>query len=172
MSGGRAQLTCFIPVHHPTLPTDLSLIMTDNEKRVAAQAMARYQATPIHSLPPEIMREIFILATDTRHFCFKRLPIPHNPILAVCHDWRHIALNTAALWSRFHLRRGVYPLREPGDLGYHQSHRSCAYLWCEEAFEFWLSHSGNDLIDIYHFDQYFDTTIWPRLVDQAHRWRT
>ncbi|EJT98670.1 hypothetical protein DACRYDRAFT_118479 [Dacryopinax primogenitus] len=70
-------------------------------------AFATFLATPIHSLPSEILLDIFDLAIDeiwTRntkegHDCAFKLS-------HVCHRWRNIMLNYSVMWHRIYIGDG------------------------------------------------------------------
>ncbi|KAK0231975.1 hypothetical protein EDD85DRAFT_792885 [Armillaria nabsnona] len=69
---------------------------------------------PIHSLPPEILSEIFLLTTGKLYSMFN----PHlsGPwrLARVCHRWRDTAAGLPALWSSFMLD---WPTRRQADIG-------------------------------------------------------
>ncbi|PBK87795.1 hypothetical protein ARMGADRAFT_444401 [Armillaria gallica] len=70
---------------------------------------------PIHSLPPEILSKIFLLAVSGSYSVLE--PLHDGPWLLgrVCHQWRDIAWGYPALWSSFVLvdwQGQIKPMRE------------------------------------------------------------
>ncbi|THU75539.1 hypothetical protein K435DRAFT_576113, partial [Dendrothele bispora CBS 962.96] len=61
----------------------------------------RALSSPIHSLPPELLTEIFMLSFNSNG-----LESPIGPAFrlgAVCSRWRTLALSTPCLWSRLEI---------------------------------------------------------------------
>lgn len=81
---------------------------------VSTQLEAEPLDPPIHSLPPEILSEIFLLATGKLYSMFS----PHlsGPwrLARVCHRWRDTAAGLPALWSSFMLD---WRTRRQADIG-------------------------------------------------------
>ena len=78
---------------------------------------AHSPTSTIHSLPLEVLSEIFILALPTDQELFSRLEsyetegrYTHLVICAVCSAWRFLAFSTPRLWNSVHIhvpRRGI-----------------------------------------------------------------
>ncbi|KAG8725508.1 hypothetical protein FRC09_013747 [Ceratobasidium sp. 395] len=90
---------------------------------------------PIHSLPPEVLSNIFVVASPPARLCVQDVVpdyVPPKPtcldhIMGVCAYWRQIAIDTSSLWSHIDLvaagrwtnrfmARAQYRLERAGDL--------------------------------------------------------
>ncbi|KAG8707523.1 hypothetical protein FRC09_001777 [Ceratobasidium sp. 395] len=91
---------------------------------------------PIHSLPPEVLSNIFVIAKrSARLLCVQDVVPDDEPpkpscldhIMGVCAYWRHIAIDTSSLWTHIDLvtagrwanrfmARAQYRLERAGDL--------------------------------------------------------
>ncbi len=69
---------------------------------------------PIHSLPPEILSEIFLLAIGNLYDIFRPLCMGPWLLVRVCRRWRDVAWGHSALWSSFMVR---WPRQEQEDTG-------------------------------------------------------
>ncbi|KAJ1302023.1 hypothetical protein OPQ81_000858 [Rhizoctonia solani] len=89
---------------------------------------ARAILSPIRSMPPELLRNVFIHA-------FEADPVVAWRVAAVCSAWRRQALSTCLIWTRLHVKTSART--DP------------------ELFRLWLERAGNTLpldIDITLYD--------------------
>ncbi|KAH7345610.1 hypothetical protein B0J17DRAFT_640529 [Rhizoctonia solani] len=105
--------------------TALRAKKTTNQKKIEN---ARAILSPIRSMPPELLGNVFIYA-------FEADPLVAWRLAAVCSAWRRQALSTCLIWTRLHVKTNAHT--DP------------------ELFRLWLERAGNTLpldIDITLFD--------------------
>ncbi|KAJ6584625.1 hypothetical protein B0H19DRAFT_1249578 [Mycena capillaripes] len=84
---------------------EIDVLVEQRERARATVAVLRYLAAPIHTLPAELLAEIFMLVvrivTDDYDYYSSRSLHIKDPfrISHVCADWRQIANNTPRLWT-------------------------------------------------------------------------
>ncbi|KAJ7772175.1 hypothetical protein B0H16DRAFT_1409618, partial [Mycena metata] len=85
--------------------------------------------SPLRSMPPEILQEIFMACLPTEHYAI--MDTSQAPLLfgRVCSSWRSISLSTPTLWSSIHI--------VPSAIGPFESNDKFASL------QAWLQRSGN-----------------------------
>ncbi|EAU85425.2 hypothetical protein CC1G_12564 [Coprinopsis cinerea okayama7 len=112
-------------------------------------------SSPISSLPPEILAEIFLLALPADQFPSPSPSAAPLNILNVCSLWRQVAKATPALWSALHL-------------SYQSADDDVA------PTELWLSHSGNMPLSLslsIDFDEKPHQAIIDVFTKRSARWK-
>ncbi|KIK59265.1 hypothetical protein GYMLUDRAFT_675397 [Collybiopsis luxurians FD-317 M1] len=135
---------------------------TDEKTHAQLEQILRFQESllsPIRTLPPEILYEIFKFLVTSINFTPFKLQGSVFTLTWVCFWWRNCALSHTTLWSSYTV--------------------GAAYLWDRNLSVDWLlkeclSRSGNYSplnITIMTSGEPFDTEIWTPLLDHTKRWR-
>ncbi|KAJ8455292.1 hypothetical protein ONZ45_g18987 [Pleurotus djamor] len=79
------------------------------KKAILALSSRRNSLSPVNNLPNEVLAHIFVIARrqtsySAVHQAF--LPVSPSDIIAVCHQWREVAMNTPRFWSMISSHNG------------------------------------------------------------------
>ncbi|KAL1706941.1 hypothetical protein EV121DRAFT_200082 [Schizophyllum commune] len=133
---------------------------------------------PIRHLPPELLSEVFLLATPATWYdeCSGDR-MQDLRFAEVCRGWRAIALGTHALWNTIKV-----VVEDEDDSGSEDSHRPLSkrkrnQRWAR-IVDVWLARSGGSLLNVTFLNGMGDDAVdvgvsaWKRLVAECHRWRS
>ncbi|KAK7049393.1 D-lactate ferricytochrome c oxidoreductase [Paramarasmius palmivorus] len=83
-----------------------TIVLLENKMGVLSRKIVKYRSllSPVHRMPPEILRNVFSFVCHETVF---RLDCTRSPppllLSAICGRWREIALATPSLWSCMHI---------------------------------------------------------------------
>ncbi|KAJ7025182.1 hypothetical protein C8F04DRAFT_1129525 [Mycena alexandri] len=121
--------------------------------------------SPIRTLPPEILQEIFTACMPTRHDAVMHSSQMPLVLGTVCRMWRSLSLSTPALWSSIHV---VVPAAD--DVASALVRERC------DALRLWLNRSGDCPLFISVFVPFgFEQNVRPFvdvIVPYSHRWKS
>ncbi|THV03477.1 hypothetical protein K435DRAFT_851790 [Dendrothele bispora CBS 962.96] len=153
-------------VHLGRLKADLCFFEEEHSRLDKYLKDCRALSSPIHSLPPELLIEIFMLSFNSNGFgkpywvpSGKPRESPAFRLGAVCSRWRTLALSTPCLWSRL-------------EISFQPSWPS----WVPDAINTCLERSGQHNLSLL-IEGYLDNLDRPdwrsvllSLARQSHRW--
>ncbi|KAL1694206.1 hypothetical protein GGG16DRAFT_110555 [Schizophyllum commune] len=144
---------------------------------------------PIRRLPPELLSEVFLLATPATWYdeCSGNR-MQDIWYAEVCHSWRAITLGTHALWNTIKVVVEEESASENEDedededeSGSEDSHRPLSETERNERWlrivNVWIARSGGTLLTVTFLNTLGDdgldlgVSAWKRLVGECHRWR-
>ncbi|KAJ7595354.1 hypothetical protein C8J56DRAFT_1159869 [Mycena floridula] len=128
------------------------LVSLRNQKRSLERLEEACQSlvAPIRRIPPEILRNIFILLGAKCKIVNQKTSIDGFTVAAVSHRWRAIALSSKELWMD--LTIDPFAVKQLGLL--------------DRLFEL----SGQSPLRITMFGKAFDAPLVTKLLTQSHRW--
>ncbi|RDB14540.1 hypothetical protein Hypma_016519 [Hypsizygus marmoreus] len=142
--------------HGHTMDTSIHLVQDDSFRMVSRNISGRIcsaqNQSHIHSLPPEILGEIFIQCLHA----YSHVSIHEAPMLLcrVCGYWREVALSMASLWSNFICYIGK------------ETRPSHALL-----FQLWLQRSRTHPLSLLFIPDERGGPTMKALLANVHRWR-
>ncbi|KAL1677042.1 hypothetical protein EV122DRAFT_266310 [Schizophyllum commune] len=152
--------------------------------------LSKALVAPIRRLPPELLSEVFLLATPATWYdeCSGDR-MQDIRFAEVCRSWRAITLGTHALWNTIKVvveeesaSESEDEDEDEDDSGSEDRHDAVSksernQRW-DRIVDVWLARSGGALLNITFLNGLGDDAVdvgvsaWKRLVAECHRWRT